>query len=54
MPAKRRIAKRRRPEQPTIECLLAGAPIEFSAAAREKLVAAVYFREPELPPEAET
>jgi hypothetical protein len=53
MPAKRRIAKRRRAEQPAIDRLLAGLPIEFSTAAREELVAAVYFRDPELPPDAE-
>ena len=53
MPAKRRTPKRRRPDQPTIDSLLAGRPIECTPAAREELVNAVYFRNPELPPEAE-
>jgi hypothetical protein len=52
MPIKRRIGKRRA-EHPVIDRLLAGLPIEFSPAVREELVNAVYFRDPELPPEAE-
>ena len=54
MPVKRRVPKRRRAEQPAIDRLLAGLPLEFSPAAREELVAAIYFHDPaELPPEAE-
>jgi hypothetical protein len=53
MPAKRRVAKRRRAEQPTIDRLLAGLPIECTPAARDELINAIYFRDPELPPEAE-
>ena len=52
MPVKRRVSKRR-PKQPTIDCLLTGTPIEFSPAAHRELIAAVYFHDPELPPEVE-
>ena len=54
MPVKRRIDKRRRDLlSETITRLLEAQPIEFSEAAREVIVAAVYFRDPALPPEAE-
>jgi hypothetical protein len=52
MPVKRRIGKRRA-EQPTIDRLLAGMPIDFTPAAHRELVNAVYLRDPELPPAAE-
>jgi hypothetical protein len=54
VPVKRRIDKRRRdlPSE-TITRLLEAQPIEFSEAAREVIIAAVYFRVPALPPEAE-
>jgi hypothetical protein len=52
MPVKRRLGKRR-PERPTIDALLDGTAIEFTAAAHRELVNAVYFHDPELPSEAE-
>src|SRR5215472_4162880 len=50
VPIKKRIDKRRRdlPSE-TITRLLEAQPIEFSEAAREVLVAAVYLRDPALP-----
>ena len=54
MPVKRRIDKRRHdlPSE-TITRLLQAQSIEFSEAAREVIIAAVYFRDPALRPEAE-
>jgi hypothetical protein len=54
MPVKRRIDKRRcdLPSE-TITRLLEAQPIEFSEVVREVIIAAVYFRDPALPPEAE-
>ena len=55
MPIKKRIDKRRRdlPSEAIITDLLGAQPIDFSEAAREVIIAAVYFRDPALPPEAE-
>ena len=55
MPVKQRIDKRRRDlsETTIITRLREGQPIEFSEFAREVIIAAVYLRDPALPPEAE-
>lgn len=53
MPVKRRIGKRRPDQHPTIAALLDGTEIECSPTAHRELIKAVYFHDPELPPEAE-